>query len=79
MVRYRELVGQLISRSIKTRYKRSVLGIAWTMVYPLLTMAVLTLVFSSLFRTSKANYALYVLSGLMVWNFFAQSSSAAVG
>ncbi len=79
LVRYRELVGQLISRSIKTRYKRSVLGIAWTMVYPLLTMAVLTLVFSSLFRTSKANYALYVLSGLMVWNFFAQSSTAAVG
>ncbi len=51
-VHYRELIFQLISRSVKTRYKRSFLGVAWTMVNPLLTMGVLTLVFSrSLWRT----------------------------
>jgi ABC-type polysaccharide/polyol phosphate export permease len=79
LVQYRELIFQLISRSVKTRYKRSFLGVAWTMVNPLLTMAVLTLVFSSLFRFPAENYALYVLSGLLLWNFFAQSTTAAMG
>ncbi len=78
LVRYRDLIGQLISRNIKTRYKRSFLGIAWTMVNPLLMMAVLTLVFSQLFRSSVHDYALYVLSGLLIWNFFAQSTTAAM-
>lgn len=79
LVRYRDLVAQWIARSVKTRYKRSLLGVAWTMVNPLLTMAVLTLVFSQLFRTPVRNYALYVLSGLLVWNFVAQSTTAAMG
>jgi len=79
LLQYRELIFQLISRSVKTRYKRSFLGVAWTMVNPLLTMGVLTLVFSSLFRFPAENYALYVLSGLLLWNFFAQSTTAAMG
>jgi ABC-type polysaccharide/polyol phosphate export permease len=79
LVHYKELIFQLVSRSVKTRYKRSFLGVAWTMVNPLLTMAVLTLVFSSLFRFPAENYALYVLSGLLIWNFFAQSTTAAMG
>jgi ABC-type polysaccharide/polyol phosphate export permease len=79
LVQYRELIVQLVSRSVKTRYKRSFLGVAWTMVNPLLTMAVLTLVFSGLFRFPAENYALYVLSGLLLWNFFAQSTTAAMG
>lgn len=78
LIRYRDLIGQLISRNIKTRYKRSFLGVAWTMVNPLLMMVVLTLVFSQLFRSSVPDYALYVLSGLLIWNFFAQSTTAAM-
>ena len=79
LVRYKDLVGQLISKGIKTRYKRSVLGVGWTMLHPLLTMTVLTLVFSRLFQFSSSDYALYVLSGLIVWSFFAQSTTAATG
>lgn len=79
LLRYRDLVVQLVARTIKTRYKRSVLGVAWTMVNPLLTMVVLTLVFSTLFRYDARGYALYVLSGLLVWNFFAQTTTAAMG
>ena len=79
LVRYKDLVGQLISKGIKTRYKRSVLGVAWTMLHPLLTMTVLTLVFSGIFRFSNSDYALYVLSGLIAWSFFAQSTTAAAG
>jgi ABC-2 type transport system permease protein len=78
LLRYRDLVVQLVSRSVKARYKRSILGVAWTMVNPLLTMTVLTLVFSQLFRSPARDYALYVLSGLLAWNFFAQSTTAAM-
>ncbi len=78
LVRYRDLIGQLIARSVKVRYKRSFLGVAWTMVNPLLTMAVLTLVFANIFRFPGQDYALHVLSGLLIWNFFAQSTTAAM-
>lgn len=49
------------------------------MLNPLLTMLVLTLVFSNIFRISMANFAIYVLSGLTIWNFFSQSTTAAMG
>ena len=79
LLRYRDLVRQLVTRTITTRYKRSWLGAAWTMVNPLLTMVILTLVFSQLFAADARSYALYVLSGLLLWNFFAQSTTAAMG
>ena len=79
LFRYRDLIAQLVSRSIKTRYKRSFLGVAWTMLNPLLSMLVLTLVFSGIFRYPMQNYALYVLSGLLLWNFFSQTTTAAMG
>lgn len=75
--RYRDLVVQLVRRDLVARYKRSVLGIAWTMLNPLGMMLVLTLVFSHLFRTVPA-YPAYVLIGLMAWNFFAQSTVMAM-
>lgn len=79
LVKYQELVRQFVSRAIKTRYKRSILGVLWTMLNPLLTMVVLTLVFSQLFRFSIENYPVYVLSGLVMWIFFSTSTSSAMG
>ncbi len=79
LVKYQELVRQFVSRAIKTRYKRSVLGVLWTMLNPLLTMVVLSLVFSQLFRFSIENYPVYVLSGLVMWIFFSTSTSSAMG
>lgn len=73
--RYRNLLRELIALDIKTRYKRSVLGIGWTLLNPLLTMIVLVVVFSSLFRFTVENYTVYVLSGLILWQFFAQTTS----
>ncbi|MFQ5408217.1 MAG: ABC transporter permease [Anaerolineales bacterium] len=78
LARYRPLLLELISRNIKTRYKRSVLGVAWTMLNPLLTMVVLTVVFSQLFAFRLPLYPVYLLSGLLVWNFFSQSTVAAI-
>jgi len=78
LIKYRELIRQFVSRSIKTRYKRSVLGILWTLLNPLLTMVVLTIVFSQLFRFSVENYPIYVLCGLVVWNFFSSVTNGAM-
>ena len=75
--RYRYLLQQLIRRDILTRYKRSVLGVAWTMLNPLGTMIILSIVFSQLFKTIQS-YPAYILSGLIAWNFFAQGTNAAM-
>ena len=79
LLQYRELVVQFVARTIKARYKRSWLGVVWTMLNPLLTMVVLTLVFSRLFRFSIDHYPVYVLSGLTAWSFFSSSTNGAMG
>ncbi len=76
--KYRYLLGQLIKRDLTTRYKRSVLGVAWTMLNPLGTMIILSVVFSRLFG-AEGNYPVYVLTGLTAWNFFSQGTNAAIG
>lgn len=74
LVRFRGLLLLLISNLSKTRYKRSVLGMAWTLVNPLLNMAVLTVAFSQMFRFSVQHYAVYVLIGIIFWNFLSQTT-----
>jgi ABC-2 type transport system permease protein len=76
--RYRDLVVFLVRRDITARYKRSVLGVAWTMLNPLGMMIVLSIVFSNLFKITTAGYPAYVLSGLIAWTFFSQTSSNAI-
>lgn len=75
--KYRFLLVQFVRRDLLTRYKRSALGVAWTMLNPLGTMIILTIVFSQAFGGSQEGYAAYVLSGLIAWNFFAQTTNAA--
>jgi ABC-type polysaccharide/polyol phosphate export permease len=77
---YRHLLAQLIRRDILTRYKRSFLGVAWTMLNPLGTMLVMTIVFSNIFRASMPGvpFPVYILSGLVVWNFFSQGTTASM-
>ncbi len=76
---YRNLILQLTRRDVMTRYKRSVLGIAWTMLNPLGMMVVLTIAFSHIFRfDTEFGYPAYVLSGLLAWNFFSQTTTAAM-
>jgi ABC-type polysaccharide/polyol phosphate export permease len=74
---YRHLLFQLVRRDILTRYRRSFLGVAWTMLSPLGIMLVLSFVFSHLFSQTRA-YPAYILSGLMAWNFFSQSTTSAM-
>jgi ABC-type polysaccharide/polyol phosphate export permease len=75
---YRNLVWELIVRDIKVRYKRSVLGIAWTMLSPLLNMAALAVVFSAIMQQQAiTNYPVFFLTGLIYWTFFATGTSYA--
>jgi len=73
--RYRDLLKLLVVNSIKTRYRRSALGVLWTLLNPLLNTLVLTIVFSTLFRFDIENFPVYLLVGLLVWNFFAQTTT----
>ncbi len=75
--RYRNLVLQLARRDIMTRYKRSFLGVAWTMLNPLGMMLIMTIAFSQIFA-SVPGYPAYNLSGLVVWLFFSQTTTAAM-
>ena len=77
LLQYRDLIYQLVRRDVVARYKRSVLGVAWTMLNPLGMMLVLTLVFGQLF-SSVQGYAAYVLCGLVAWTYFSQTTTAAM-
>lgn len=76
LYRYRWLLYELVLRDIVLRYRGSVLGLAWTFLNPLLTMAVYTLVFSIYLRVGIPNYAVFLLSGLLPWLWFAGAISA---
>ena len=70
------MLSELVSRDIKTKYRRSVLGVLWTLLNPLLMMIVLSIVFSQLFgRFAIDNYPIYLLSGQVIFNFFSESTS----
>lgn len=73
--RYKFLLQQLVSRDFKTKYKRSVLGVLWSFLNPLLTMAVQFIVFSTLFKSDIPNFAVYLLIGIVFFNFFSESTS----
>jgi ABC-type polysaccharide/polyol phosphate export permease len=75
--RFRNFIMQLARRDILTRYKRSFLGIAWTMLNPLGMMLVLSLAFSQMNKDIKG-YPAYVLTGLLSWTFFAQTTTASM-
>lgn len=71
---YRTLLRLLIINQFKQRYRRSLLGMGWMLVGPLLNTAVLSVAFNALFHGNIAQYPVYVLVGLIAWNFFAQTT-----
>lgn len=75
---YAFLIRQLTSREVKRKYARSYLGILWSVLNPLLSMAVLSLIFSQLFRRSIENYPIYYLTGYILWQTFTGATNAAM-
>ena len=78
--KYSFLLRQLVSRDFKVKYKRSVLGVLWSLLYPVLTMAVMALVFTNVFKftTPGVNYLAYLMSGLVIFNYFSEASNLAM-
>jgi ABC-2 type transport system permease protein/lipopolysaccharide transport system permease protein len=76
---YRNLIYELVKRDIKKKYRRSVLGIFWSMLNPLLMMLVTAMVFSNIFRFEIKNFAVYLLTGQIIFNFYSESTNFAMG
>nr|WP_279280107.1 ABC transporter permease [Pseudoflavonifractor sp. 524-17] len=78
MQKYRFLIRQLVSRDFKTKYKRSVLGMFWSFLNPLLTMLVQYFVFSTIFKNDVPNFAAYLIIGTVMFNFFTEACGMAL-
>lgn len=78
--RYSFLMSQMIVRDFKVKYKRSVLGVVWSLLYPLLMMGVMALVFSQMFRFKMegVNYLVYLMTGLIMFNYFNEASNSSM-
>lgn len=74
---YRDLLANLIVREVSLRYRRSVLGVLWSLINPLLSMLIFVFVFQGVFKIIVPNYPVYVFSGQLAWNWFSASLSAA--
>jgi len=70
LINYRQLIALLVVRELKVRYKRSVFGLMWTMLNPLLLMVVYAIVFSTIMPAAMHNFAIFLLAGLLPWIFF---------
>jgi ABC-2 type transport system permease protein len=76
MKRYKYLLYDLVVKDVKTKYRRSVLGILWSVLNPLLMMCVLTLIFSNIIRVEvEGGFALFYLTGYLVFNFISEATS----
>jgi len=80
LFRYKELIVLLVRNEIKVRYKRSLLGLAWTLINPLITSIILWFVFISVFSArlpGEIEFAPYVFSGILLITFFSQGFNQA--
>lgn len=71
-------VRQLVSREVKRKYARSYLGIVWSVLNPLMSMAVLSMIFSTIFKRSIENFPIYYLTGSIFWNLFSDATNSAM-
>lgn len=73
--RHRFLFEELVKRDFKKKYKRTVLGMAWSILSPLLTLLVMRLVFTQFFGRSTPHYTTYLFCGNLVFSYFKESTS----
>jgi ABC-2 type transport system permease protein len=72
-----ELIRQLVRKDLKVKYQGSVLGFFWSLANPLLLLVVYTFVFAVVLKSNVPKFAMFLMSGMLVWNFFTMSVSAA--
>lgn len=76
IIRYRSLVTNLVAKDLKVRYKNSILGFIWSLLNPLLMTLVFTFVFTQLLGQTIDHFPVFVMTGLLAWNWTAASVSA---
>ena len=82
LFRYRGLIGSLVARELKARYRGSVLGFFWSFINPLLLLAIYSFIFTTIMPNRAEGlqpYALFLLCGILPWNWFATSLNEAAG
>ena len=77
-VNYRFLLWELVKKGIKLKYRRSYLGILWSLLEPLLTMIVLTIVFGTILGTRTKEFSVYILCGRLLYNFYSTSTKSSL-
>ena len=75
---YQFLLSELVKKGIKLKYRRSYLGILWSMLEPLLSMVVLTIVFGTLYGNTDKTFPVYILSGRLLYSFYSSATKAAL-
>ncbi len=78
LYQYRDLFCELVRKGIRLKYRRSYLGVVWSMIEPLLTMIVLTVVFGTLLGHHEKTFPVYILSGRLIYTLFSQSTTGAL-
>jgi lipopolysaccharide transport system permease protein len=76
---YRELIKNLVLKDLKLKYRDSFLGFLWSLANPLLLILVYSFVFGHMLRGGPANFAYFLMVGILPWNFFAQSAMMSTG
>ena len=71
---YKDLLLLLVTRNIKLKYRRSILGYLWSILNPLFVMIIMTIVFSTMFRNNITNFPVYLFTGRMLFDFMSSSS-----
>ncbi|MGH7125745.1 MAG: ABC transporter permease [Stellaceae bacterium] len=79
LIHFRQLIALLIVRELKVRYKRSVFGLFWTMLNPLLLMIVYTIVFTTIMPVAQRNFTVFLLAALLPWLFFSTAVLQGLG
>ncbi|MDO5134590.1 MAG: ABC transporter permease [Eubacteriales bacterium] len=78
LFQYRFLLSELVKKGIKLKYRRSYLGIVWSMLEPLLTMVVLTIVFGTLYGNTNKTFPVYILAGRLLYSFYSTATKSAL-
>lgn len=79
LVRYRELIKNLVLKDLKLKYRGSVLGFMWSLINPIVMVGVYAIAFTFILRTRVEGFVLFLMLGILPWGFFANSANMATG
>src|SRR6516225_9181559 len=79
MVQYRQLLRTLVAKELKLKYRGSILGFVWSLLNPLLMIAVYSVAFTYILKMTVEGFVFYLMLGILAWTFFVNSAIMASG